>query len=111
MKKLFILAALILTAATITPATAQDYTRKGKTFQQVKKSNTTKSEPKLTTYTYTDVNGNTYPIYQSPSGACFVLRVSKKTGKEYRYYLSTEISAEIARETGVKYEPRKATKK
>ena len=103
MKKLFILAVLIFAAAV--PASAQDYTRNGKTFVQSARS-AKKAEATLTAYKWQDSKGNEYPIYQSASGACFVLRTSKKTGKEYKHYLPKELSAEIARETGVKYEPK-----
>ena len=103
MKKLFIIAALLIAAAT---APAQTYTRTGKTFQQVSKTRSAKSEPVMTSYKWQDSKGNEYPIYQSSSGACFVLRTSAKTGKQYRQYLPKEVSAEIARETGVKYEPK-----
>lgn len=43
--------------------------------------------PKKTTYTYTDSKGVKYPVYESAKGRYFVIRVSKNTGKEYRYYL------------------------
>ncbi len=106
MKRLFILAALF--AATLT-ASAQTYTREGNTFTQVSATRTA-ADPVKTAYTWKDKDGNTYPIYQSPSGSCFVIRTSKKTGKERRQYLGKEISAQIAKETGVTYNP-KTTKK
>lgn len=105
MKKLIILAAALILAAAPITANAQSYTRQGKTFRAAHKVNT-KAEPTLTTYKWQDSKGHEYPIYQSPSGACFVLRTSAKTGKEYKQYLPKEVSAEIARETGVKYEPK-----
>lgn len=60
--------------------------RNGNTFEQVvsqKKS----TEPTKTDYTYKDKSGNVYPIYLSASGKAFIMRTSKKTGKEYRQYL------------------------
>jgi hypothetical protein len=32
--------------------------------------------------------GQTYPIYQGSKGGYYIIKVSKKTGKEYRQYLS-----------------------
>lgn len=107
MKRLFILAALLLAATTYTAA--QSYTREGNTFTQVSPTRTA-ADPVKTAYTWKDKEGNVYPIYQSPSGSCFIIRTSKKSGKEYRQYLGKEISAQIAKETGVTYNP-KATKK
>lgn len=39
--------------------------------------------------TYTDKDGKVFPVYVSSKGAMFINKVSKKTGKEYRYYLRT----------------------
>lgn len=36
---------------------------------------------------YTDKDGVKYPVYRSTGGKLFILRKSKNTGKEYRYYL------------------------
>ena len=68
--------------------------RKGNTFTQVVKSN----KPKDTGFTYKDSKGNVYDIYLSSKGKAFVLKVSKKTGKEYRYYLPDEIAEQIKKE-------------
>ena len=65
---------------------SQDYKRTGNTFEQVSKTKT-KAEPTKTVYTWRDKNGDIYPIYKSSMGACFILKKSKKTGKEYRQYL------------------------
>lgn len=47
-----------------------------------------------------DENGKiiTLPIYATKSGACYVIKTSKKTGKQYRKYLEKEISAQIISE-------------
>lgn len=47
-----------------------------------------------------DENGKiiTLPIYATKSGACYVIKTSKKTGKQYRKYLGKEISAQIISE-------------
>ena len=44
-------------------------------------------KPKDTGKTFTDQQGNKYPVFISAKGKLFVIRVSKNTGKEYRQYL------------------------
>jgi hypothetical protein len=44
-------------------------------------------QPKETGKTYTDKQGKVYPVYTNDKGRLFCIKVSKKTGKEYRYYL------------------------
>lgn len=36
---------------------------------------------------YTDKDGFKYTVYRSDKGKLFIFKVSKNTGKEYRYYL------------------------
>lgn len=104
MKKFFI-AAIMLLALGVNNSNAQSVERSGKTFTQVTTSK--KSEPIKTDYTWKDSKGIEYPIYISKSGACFIIRISKKTGKEYKYYLPKEVSAQIANELGIEYKPKK----
>ena len=67
---------------------AQSVKRVGNTFvEQVDSSKKAVKEPKKTEYTYTDKKGNVYPIYLSSTGKAFIVKTSKKTGKEYRQYL------------------------
>lgn len=40
--------------------------------------------------TYTDRKGKTYPVYMTEKGRLFCTKVSAKTGKEYRYYLTEQ---------------------
>lgn len=106
MKKLFVIAAILVTA--LSGLNAQDnnksnnVTREGKTFviQSAKKSN---GESTKTEYCYTDTDKNTYPIYLSVKGRAYIVRVSKKTGKEYKKYLGEEISRQICKELGREY--------
>ena len=100
MKTILILLAMMLSFT----ANAQSYTRQGNTFVSAK--STTKAEPVKTKYNWQDSKGNSYPIYISQSGSCFVFRVSAKTGKEYKQYLGKEISAQISKEMGIEYKPR-----
>lgn len=65
---------------------AQNVERKGNTFTQVTNKKSSGKEVK-TQYTYTDSKGNTYPIYLSGTGKAFILKVSKKSGKEYKQYM------------------------
>lgn len=105
MKKFFIVAIMLLALGVNNSSIyAQSVERNGKTFTQVTTSK--KSEPIKTEYTWKDSKGVEYPIYISKSGACFVFRTSKKTGKEYRQYLPKEVSTEIARELGIEYKPK-----
>lgn len=45
------------------------------------------SKDTKTKYTYKDKKGNEYPIYLSKRGKAYIIRTSKKTGKEYKQYL------------------------
>ena len=53
-------------------------------YQQIKKN---KSNYKPEGAFYTDKNGFKYTVYRSDKGKLFIFKVSKNTGKEYRYYL------------------------
>ena len=112
MKKI-IISVLTAVIMTVIPAAAQaqtqNYTRTGNTFAAAQKSTgagTRAQAPEKTRYMYTDTDGKTYPVYIGKTGACFILRVSGRTGKEYRKYLGAEISAEICRELKREYKPR-----
>ena len=50
----------------------------------------TKKESKVTATgkTYTDRKGKKYPVYVTEKGRLFCTKVSAKTGKEYKYYLT-----------------------
>lgn len=61
------------------------------------------STPQVTPYSWSDSKGNKYPIYISNSGSCYVIRTSKKTGKEYKSYLGPEISQDICKKLGKEY--------
>lgn len=37
-------------------------------------------------------DGNEYPVYLTKRGKEYILRISKKTGKEYKYYLNKKPS-------------------
>lgn len=60
-----------------------------------------------TPYTY-EVKGVKYPIHIGKTGSCYIVRTSKKTGKEYRQYLGEEISRDICRKMGREYKAKKS---
>lgn len=102
MKKYFILAVMVLMS---TICTAQ-IKREGNTFTKVTNSRT-KVDTICTNYTW-EIKGVIYPIAISKaSGACYIGRISSKTGKYYRSYLPQEVSAEISKELGIEYKPKK----
>lgn len=69
--------------------------REGDTF---KVEQSTKASDTKTKYTWEDKEGNKYPIYITKKGTCYVLRTSKKTGKEYKYYLPKDVQETIKKE-------------
>ena len=107
MKKLFIAAVLFIAA--FSGVNAQDNNksnnvmREGKTFFAQQSAKKSKGESVKTEYCYTDTDKNTYPIYLSVKGRAYIVRVSKKTDKEYKKYLGEEISRQICKELGREY--------
>lgn len=73
-------------------AYAQDYRQKGTTFIQT--SNKSDSGNKATKYTW-EKGGVKYPIYLSAKGKVYIIRTSKKTGKEYKQYLPDTVAETI----------------
>ena len=96
MKKVFLLIALCLLSST---AFSQNYTRNGKEFSSTATTRVA-SEGEKTGFTWKDSKGNVYDIYITKNNSCYINKVSSKTGKPYRQYLSKEISAEITKELG-----------
>ena len=54
-----------------------------------------------TKYTWENKEGNKYPIYITKKCACYVIRISEKTGKEYKYYLPKEVRDAILKELNI----------
>lgn len=94
MKKLILCILLALFCITVDAQVK----REGDTF---KVEQTAKTSDTQTKYTWEDKEGNKYPIYITKRGACYVLRTSKKTGKEYKYYLPKDVQETIKRESGI----------
>lgn len=105
MRKLILIAILVI--ASVSASYAQNYTKSGKTYkaEKVEKASTERE----TGFTWEDSKGNTYPIYMGKTGSCYIKKISKNTGKEYKQYLGAEISADICKQLGVPYTP-KSTK-
>ena len=101
-----LLAILLLVLAMGLAANAQTYTRNGNTFASAK-SIKAKAEPVKTKFTWKDSKGKEYPVFISAKGSCFVIKVSTKTGKEYKNYLGPEISQQICKELNIKYNGKK----
>lgn len=83
----------------ITPSFAQDsaaYTRVNNTF--IATSASRSSNAVKTKYTFVTKDSISHPIYITPNNACYILCISKKTGKEYKRYLPKEITAQICKE-------------
>lgn len=91
----FLVAATLLTGISFN-LNAQEYKREGTVFVSTAKAKS-KGEAKKTRFTWKESDGTEYPIYRGASGSCFINKVSKKTGKEYRKYLGKEVSAEIGK--------------
>lgn len=105
MRKIFVLLIALMGICAIGAAQTSDakVERNGKVFSQksVKKA---KIEPVVTDFQWEDFKGNIYPILVNPnSGRCFVIKVSGKTGKEYKQYLDAEVAKQVCKEVGIAY--------
>lgn len=74
--------------------------KEGNTF--IVEQSVSSSDDTETKYTWQDKKGNTYPIYITKTGAVYVIRVSKNTGKEYKQYLPKEVKEQIQQELNFK---------
>lgn len=97
MKKTLISIVILFLASTV--VFSQEYKREGKQFASISQPKE-KSENVVTGYTWKESNGSVHDIYITKNNACYIKKVSKKTGKEYRKYLPKEVAAEIAKELG-----------
>ena len=61
-------------------------------------TSTTTVKEKETGVYYQDKDGIQYIIYVSPKGSLYIKRISKKTGKEYKYYLPKDVQETIKKE-------------
>ena len=105
MKRLMVMVALVFMGATFVYSQGE-IKREGTTFVQVKSDKVTLKNDTKTQYTYKASDGKVYPIYLSKNGKAFIVRVSKKTGREYKQYLP-EVTAQIGNPTSTKKEGKK----
>ena len=89
----------LLIMLTLSMSSFAEVKREGDTFKVEQASRTSQGEK--TKYTWEDKEGNKYPIYITKRGACYVIRTSKKTGKEYKYYLPKDIQETIKKELNI----------
>lgn len=94
MKKLFLSVVLAMMAGTIFP---KEVKREGTTFVEVASTKVNLGNATKTKYTYKAKDGKEYPIYLSKNGKAFIVRVSKKSGKEYRQYLP-EVTEQLTKQ-------------
>ena len=73
-----------------------DIVRDGDTFKVEKTVSV--NQDTQTKYTWEDRENNKYPIYITKKGACYIIRTSKKTGKEYKQYLPKNVQEQIKEE-------------
>ena len=85
----------LLIMLTLSMSSFAEVKREGNNF---KVEQTSKASDTQTKYTWEDKEGNKYPIFITKKDVCYVLRVSKKTGKEYKYYLPKDIQETIKNE-------------
>lgn len=99
MKKIVILAAMLLSATLV--INAQEVTRNGKNFTQVKATKTQFTDT-VTGYTYT-IDKVEYPMYISKNGHCYIWKTSQRTGNKYKSYMSEEVSRAVCAELKREY--------
>lgn len=64
----------------------------------ITKTTTLVNEKESTGLYYQDKQGNQYLIYKSKNGKFYVIKTSKKTNKEYKYYLPKEVQETLKKE-------------
>ena len=97
MKKLIVFTILLFLFCCVN---AQQIKREGNVFS-VEKTVSTQDTIK-TVFAYKDSQGNIYPIWlNKKSGACFIFKTSKKTGKIYKQYMSAEIKENVCTYYGI----------
>jgi len=68
-------------------AQGQNVVRKGNTFIEQPTDTASRPKAKKTGYVYVEKDGQAYPVWVSSKGKYFIIKVSKRTGNEYRKYL------------------------
>lgn len=108
--KRMIFCILMMLATTATAWSQKSFTTDGNTYRPTQA--VTKNVPQkdgtmsATPYNY-EIKGVKYPIHIGKTGSCYIVRTSKKSGKEYRQYLGEEISRDICAKMGRQYTAKK----
>ena len=100
MRTLFIILMALFTYVNVS---AQTYTRQGDKFISTSNRSGSKAAAIKTKFTWQEADGTEHPVYMSTSGSCYILKISKKSGKEYKKYLGPDVSANMCKELGKEY--------
>ncbi len=87
MKKIFVLMLILFSARAF--CQTQVTTNASGNYVSTSKPKAS-AEGKDTGKTYTDSKGEVYKVYVNSNGKLYIIRKSKKTGKEYKQYLSVK---------------------
>lgn len=102
-------------AATLALGQTKSFTTDGNNYRPT--ASVTRNTPQMdssvtvTPYTYELKDGSKLPIHIGKTGSCYIIRTSKKSGKEYRQYLGEEISRDICAKMGRTYTAKKKSSK
>ena len=91
----YIIALLVM--LTLSISSYADVVKEGNVYVQ----KTTTVKEKETGVYYQDKDGIQYIIYVSPKGSLYIKKISKKTGREYKYYLPKDIQETIKKELNI----------
>lgn len=84
---LFFVILLLLTAGATAQQAEPAYKIVGNEIVKKKTASARTTAPAIKTNLTHTIKGIKYPVFKSAKGAYFIVRISKKTGKEYRNYL------------------------
>ena len=98
MKKIIVLFA-VLFACTLSYAQDKTYVRTGKEYSPIITEKESTPDVK-TGFTWRETDGSVYEIFITRNNACYIVKTSKKSGKEYRRYLPKDVAADIAHNLG-----------
>ena len=87
----------LLVALSMSVASYAGVVKEGNVYVQT----TTTVKEKETGVYYQDKNGIQYIIYVSPKGSLYIKKISKKTSREYKYYLPKEVQETIRKELNI----------
>lgn len=103
MNKLIIILMCVLTLVFSSFGVQAQVKKNGNTFS-VEKQSTRKSTTLVQTNYNFETSEGILPIYVNyENGRCYVIRTSKKTGKQYNQPLKEEVCKAVCKELGIKY--------